>query len=89
MHACSPRPILHNATLADRVAVINGHLPLALGRMAHSWEKTCTLCAGKYVVVAFSNCVLGDLKCLAAALYSYSPNLEEMAQCSMITPLTF
>lgn len=41
------------------------------------------------VVVAFSNCVLGDLKCLAAALYSYSPNLEEMAQCSMITPLTF
>lgn len=52
----------------------------------HFVEQSCTLCAGK--MFSFF-CVLEELKCLAAALYSYSPNLEEMAQCSMITPLTF
>lgn len=74
-------------TMQDKrtLNVINGHLPLALERKVHSLEQLCTL-VGK--MFSFF-CVLGDLKCLAAALYSYSPNLEEVAQCSMITPLTF
>lgn len=86
MHAlCSPFNIMqyNKWTLWT---VINGYLPLAIERTVHLLEKTRRGCLSKMVLFYW---VLGIWSFLAVALNSYSPNLEKMAQCSMITPLIF
>lgn len=70
--------------------VINGYLPLALemkDRTMHCYKGSGNLICSKWF--CFSEFWGLGSKCLATALNCYSPNLEKIAHCSMITPLTF